>query len=272
MSKRVPSGVRLLLVGTIGLFIAFNLSPVGAASANISHSYYSTGGVDNGSLVSLDPGRSNYVEPADTSNGSQLLGVAVAKNDSLLAVDEAAGKVQVATSGTVNALVSTVGGSINVGDAVGVSPFKGIGMKAVAGSPVIGLAQTGFKSDSKGSISQTVTDKQGHKSKLSIGYVRLSIAITTEGTPDQTNSLQRLAKNLTGHQVSTLRVVLSIAVALIALLILLTLVYASIYGSIISIGRNPLAKYAVLRTLAKVLGMALLTTVMASLIIFLLLR
>jgi hypothetical protein len=258
--------------GFAALLIVLSLTPAGAASANISHSYNSLGGISNGSLVSLDASRSDYVQLADTTNGSRLLGVAVDGSDSLLAVDESAGKAQIATSGTVSTLVSTLGGSIGVGDAIGVSPFSGIGMKATAGSAVIGLAQTGFNQDTQGSITRTVTDKSGKKKELTIGYVRLNIAITTKGVPDSQKGLQRVVKNLTGRDVSTLRIVLSLAVAVIALLILVTLIYASIYGSIISVGRNPLAKNAVFRTLSAVLGMALLTTVTAGVIIFFLLR
>jgi hypothetical protein len=260
--------------GFAGLLMLLSLTPAGAASANISHAYHATGSVSDGSIVSLDPERSDYVEPADSTNGARLLGVAVAGNDSLLAVDEGAGKVQIATSGTVSTLVSTLNGSIGVGDAVSVSPFSGIGMKAVAGSHVIGLAQTDFNQDSQGSVTRTVTDKKGKKKDLTVGYVRLNISIMTQGktAPDDQNSLQRVARGLTGHDVSTLRIVVSLAVAIIALLILVTLIYASIYGSIISIGRNPLAKNAVFRTLSSVLGMALLTTVTAGVIIFFLLR
>ncbi len=52
------------------------------------------------------------------------------------------------------------------------------------------------------------------------------------------------------------------------MLALITLIYASIYGSIVSIGRNPLAKYAVFRTLGSVLGLAALTAAISCLIIF----
>lgn len=270
------SRIRLLF-GSVGVALfVMGLSPVGAASANISHSYASAAVITSGSLVSLDPLHSNFVIPANTDNGLQLLGVAVNGKDSLLAVDEtnASGTVQVATSGTVNVLVSDVNGDIKVGDQVSVSPFNGVGMKAADGQQVIGLAQTSFVAKTAGATIENVTDKSGKTAQVRVGYVTLGIAIgnTSTGGGVKLNVLQKIAKSLTGHVVSTFRATLALIVALAASIALVVLIYASIYGGIISIGRNPLAKYAVFRSLLSVLGMAALTALVASVTIYLLLR
>ncbi len=253
------------------------LAPVGASSANISHSYQANNSIKDNSIVSLDSNQSGYVVPANVDNGSQLLGVAVAGNNSLIAVNAAPGapgKVQVATTGTVTALVSTLNGDIKVGDLVAVSPFNGVGMKAEPGSRVIGLAQTAFSGGTEGATTEAVKTKDGQRHTVKVGYLRLNIAvgINASALGDNLNGLQRVTQSITGHTVPTARIIISLAVAIIALLALITLVYASIYGSIVSIGRNPLAKYAVFRTLGSVLGLALLTSVIAGLTIFFLLR
>ena len=272
--RRGPN-LKLIAGGVAATLLLLTLAPASASSANISHSYGATGNVPNGSLVSLDPSKSNYVEVANTQNGSQLVGVAVASNDSLLAIDPSSGKVQIATSGSANVLVSNLNGSIHVGDEVSVSPFDGIGMKAVIGSRVIGLAQTSFDSTTPGGTMQEVTNNNGKKTRISIGYARLGIGIGTAlspGSNNQLNELQKLAQGLTGHTVSTARVIISLVVATVAFLALITLIYASIYGGIISIGRNPLAKYAIFRSVISVLGMVILVAIVASTTIFLLLR
>jgi hypothetical protein len=261
-------GVALAIMG---------LAPAGASSANISHSYRTDTTITEGSIVSLDPGHQNYVVPANTDNGEKLLGVAVAGNDSLIAVDpnDNPGAVQVATTGSASALVSNLSGDIKVGDQIGVSPFSGIGMKALPGSRVIGLAQTEFNGSTDGAATKTVKDKDGKTSTVKVGYIQLNIAIGTNATVLEganINALQRAARSLTGHVVSTERVVISLAVAVVAMLALITLIYASIYGSIVSIGRNPLAKYAVFRTLGSVLALAGLMAVVSITIIFFLLR
>jgi hypothetical protein len=266
---------RLLIGGVGAALFLMGLSPAGASSANISHSYSSSTTIPNGSLVSLDPTRSNYVVLSNTENGTQLLGIAVASDDSLIAVDSGDGQVQVATSGTASTLVSTIDGTINVGDQVSVSPFNGLGMKSAPGAHVIGLAQTSFNNKTAGITTQTVTDKSGNATKIDVGYIKLGIAIgtaSTQGSDDQLNGLEKLSKSITGHTVSSIRVLISLIIAVVAFLALVTLIYASIYGSIISIGRNPLAKYAVFRTLSSVLGMVILTALIATITIFFLLR
>jgi hypothetical protein len=254
--------------------VVLGLAPVGASSANISHSFNSTDEVRIGSLVSLDSKQSDYVSLANSSNASKLLGVAVASNDSLLAVDAEEGKVQIATSGVANALASTLNGNIAVGDQIAVSPFDGVGMKASAGSKILGLAQTALNAGTDGVTTQSVTDKHGKTRQIIVGYVRINIGIgtATQGVDANLNSLQRLVRSITGHTVSAARAFISLAVAIVASLALITLIYASIYGSIVSIGRNPLAKYAVFRSLTSVLIMAVLTAGVASLTIFFLLR
>lgn len=267
--------MRLITAGVGTLVIALSLAPASASSANISHSYKTTGRIINGSLVSLDPKRSDYVQLANSGNASRLLGVAVAGNDSLLAVDPTPGAVQVATNGNAAALVSTVSGDIDLGDPIGLSPFNGVGMKAQSGSQIIGLAQTTLNDRTQGVITQTATDKNGKDTEVKVGLVRVNIAIGSTGEGAQSerlSSLQKLAKSITGHEVSTARVLVSLVVVVVSLLALITLIYASIYGSIVSIGRNPLAKYAVFRTLGSVLGMAALTTVVTGVTLFLLLR
>jgi hypothetical protein len=251
------------------------LAQVGASSANISHSYQSAAAITNGSIVSLDPHRANYVQPSSTDNGSRIIGVAVAGNDSLIAVDTKPGTVQVATTGNVNTLVSTLNGDIHVGDQIAVSPLNGVGMKALPGSRIVGLAQTAFSSNTQGAKAQRITDKKGKSLTVYLGYVRAGIAIGASSSTANgivLNSLQKTVQSLTGHTVSTPRIAISITVVAIALIALITLTYASIYSSIISVGRNPLAKYAVFRTLGAVLGMALLTTLVAGVAVFLLLR
>jgi hypothetical protein len=266
---------KLFVVGTLVTLGLLGLTPAGASSANISHSYHSGEVIQNGSLVSLDPQKASDVLLADSSNQTKLFGVAVATNDSLLAVNEGAENVQVATSGTANMLVSTLNGNIGVGDQIGTTPFKGIGAKAQPGDRVIGLAQTAFDGSQEGSIKQFVTDTKGNKTQISIGYVRVNIGLGTVAAAsavDKSTGLQKFAKSLTGHTVSTVRVVISMVIAIIAFLALVTLIYASIYGGIVSIGRNPLAKYAIMRSLISVLGMAAGMAAVTAFVIFMLLR
>ncbi len=267
--------LKLVSAGLVITLLLISLSPASASSANISHSYYSENNIQNGSLVSLNSLHSNYVEPANSGNGQQLLGVAVASNDSLLAVDPTQGEIQVATSGTANTLVSSINGSITVGEQVSVSPLDGLGMKASPGEYVIGLAQTQFNGSTLGVITEKIQDKSGKSTQIQVGYVRLGIAIgagATSGTENKLSGLQTITENLTGHVVSTARIVVSLIIAVVTFVALVTLIYASIYSGILSIGRNPLAKSAVFRSMGSVFGMVVLIAAVASVTIIFLLK
>ena len=256
-----------LLVGGIGL--------VTAASANISHSYAGAKDITTGSLVSLDSKIDNFVEPANLTTANKLVGIAVAIEDSLVAIDSADNKIQIATSGVVNALVSDVNGTVKTGDQIAVSPFNGVGMKAEPGSRIVGLAQTTLGGNGTKAMPKEVTDKNGKKQIINVGFVRVSIAIgSVPRAADEAkqNVLQRIAKSLTGHYVSTTRLVISSIIAIIALLALVTLIYTSVYGTIVAVGRNPLAKSSIFRALWSVMGLVVITSFVAIATIYLIIR
>jgi hypothetical protein len=277
-------GVVLVVVSCLSLLSLLSLlsvlapAPVAAVSSNVSHSYPvdpGTGNIPIGSLVSLDPAHAGAIELANSTNGQRLLGVVVNSSDSLLAVDVTAGKAQVAISGTADALVSTLNGDIKVGDQVGVSAFNGVGIKAVPNSHVIGLAQTVFGSTSKGAVQEQVKDKNGQSQQITVGFIPVTVAISSNVTPPKgvkLNILQQIVKSLTGRTISTARIIIALIIASLALIILIDVVHASIYGGLTSIGRNPLAKYAVFRVLVYITVSAGLTTIVAGTIIFFLLR
>ena len=266
----ITRSLRVLLVGLFSALLLLSLSPVGASSANISKSYKSNDQIQNGSLVSLDNQQTDYVVQSNTKNGTKLLGVAVAANDSLLAVNPTDGSVQVATSGTATALVSDLNGPVKVGDQIGVSPFDGIGMKIVGTGRILGLAQTELNENTTGTQKQTVKDSSGKDTTIYVGLVRVTLgagSTTASGNNNdsqQLNPFQKIAKNLVGHTVSTWRVVLSLIIIVVALISLITLTYAAIFGSIISVGRNPLGAHNVFKTLWAVLGMAILIAIVGG--------
>jgi hypothetical protein len=266
---------KKILLGSGGVIVlaASQLVPVYAASANISHSYHTKGDIPAGSLVSLVSSKGDFIESSNTTNAPRLVGVSVQNDDSLLAVDATNLTTQVANSGTVSALVSTVNGNIAVGDQVAVSPFSGVGMKADPGNRIVGLAQASFTNASTGAVGREVTDKKGNKQKITVGFIRVSIAIgTATANNTKLSGIQKLAQSIAGHPVSVARIILSAAVAVIALAALITLIYGAIFGSIIAVGRNPLAKFAIFRTLASVMFMAVATAALAMVTIYLMLK
>lgn len=265
---------KVTIFGLGASLFMLSLAPVSASSANISRSYQSSQTVLAGSLVSLDASKSDYVQAANTNNAARIFGIAVISNDSLLAVDAKKGSVQVATSGTAPALVSDLNGAINVGDQIAVSPFDGIGMKAPSGSRIIGLAQTAFNNGLPGIQRRTVKDNSGVSKQIAVGTIKVNIApgSSTGSSTEKINGVQKLAKSITGRLIPTGRIVVALIIVGVTLIALITLIYGSVYSTIISVGRNPLAKYAIYRSMASVLLLAFITAAVAMGMAVLLLR
>ena len=271
---RVHRYLRLFAPGLATFLIALNIAYVDATSADISHAYHASSNITSGSLVSLDKSKSNYVEPANTSNSNQLVGVAVEQNSSLLVLDPSSGTLQVAISGSVNVIASTINGNISVGDQISASPISGVGMKSLPGSRVIGNAQSSLNSNTQAVNTQKIADKNGNKTEVKVGFVKINVAVGTAPSNDLSglNVVERFAANIAGHPVSVIKVFLSVAVALFALVALSVLIYGAIHSSIIAVGRNPLAHNTVFKTLVSALGMAIITAGLACVAIFVLLH
>lgn len=247
-----------------------------AASSSISRSYNTNSDIVAGSLVSLDPKASTLVVPANRDNSDKLVGVAVGTDDSIVAINPGMESVQVAITGVVSALATTVNGPIKIGDQVAVSPFSGIGMATEPRTRIIGLAQSELNDNSLRLTEREVVDKDGKRQRIKVGYVQVNIAIgpPTKGTGEADNPsfLQRTTKSLTGKDISPTRIIIASFVAVIAIISLIVLIYSTIYATIISIGRNPLAKRAIYRTLVLVSIMALVTAGVALGSMYLILR
>lgn len=243
-----------------------------AVSASISNAYKSDRVINPGSLVSLTSEQSGFVEPAHTENGSRLLGVVVGENNSLLSIDPLDEGLQVATSGTVPALVSDVNGPVRAGDEISVSPFSGIGMRAGPKHQLIGLAQSTLDGNTARTVKREVADDSGKRRTINVGYVQVAIAIGPSSAGEGRDPLQRLVSDLAGKDVSKARAIASSIIGIIGAIALLALIFSSIYGSIIAIGRNPLAKKQIYRTLVTVSAMALATSIVVIFTIYMLLR
>ncbi len=82
----------------------FGSTTATAAIPVISRAYHFGSNIPNGSIVSLTSQASNYVQPANTTNSSRLVGLVVATNGALLAINPSSSTVQVTTSGTADTL------------------------------------------------------------------------------------------------------------------------------------------------------------------------
>lgn len=230
--------------------LSLALPMIASAEAFISQSYSSNDKLSLGSIVGLQINSTDRVVAAATNNVDSLLGVVINPTNSPLSLYNGQdNQVQVATSGTLQVLVSSINGPISRGDHITASPISGVGMKATGNVRIVGIAQ-GDLATTTGS-QQSYTDKEGRKQTVVLGEVPVLVNVSYYfREPDKTiipSALQSVANALAGKPVSTLPIVISAAIFLVTLIVVASIAYSMIRSSIISVGRNPMSQSAVYR-------------------------
>lgn len=242
--------------------------------SSITQGFLTSDNTPLGSIVSLQKNSSNYVSAATTSNVSNVLGVVVGEDNSLLSLsDGQSNQIQVATSGVVQVLVSNINGSVNAGDQITASPISGVGMIATSNVKVVGTAQDSL--GNSGSSRQTYKDKSGHKHTVNVGEIPLLVSLSYYyKQPDKTlipSVIQNLANALAGKTVNSLPIIISLLIFIVTLIIVVSIIYSMIHGSIISVGRNPLSQAAIYRNLIQLSGLVVVILAVAVVSIYMVL-
>ncbi len=246
------------------------LIPMGVHATQQFSQSYTTGSVLTiGSIVSLKNNTNDEVIAANNSNVENLLGVIVNPGNSILSVtSDQKNTAEVATNGVLQVLVSDINGAINNGDQITASPIDGVGMKANQNVRVIGIAQGAL--DTRSGSKQSYADKNGKKKTVFIGQIPLQVAVSYFfKEPDKTivpAAIQNVANTLAGKNVSTLPIIISVAIFIITIIVVVSIVFAMVRSSIISVGRNPMSQSAIYRDLIQLsaLVMAILAVGMIS--------
>jgi hypothetical protein len=264
---------RIIFGLAAGALVALTNAPI--AGAVLSQAFNASKTILPGSLVVQN--KSGDIDLASLNNADELFGVAVPSITATPAPGSGAGQVQVATSGTADVFVTDAAGPVHTGDYLTVSPVAGVAQ--VAGSTnsrVIGTAQSNFYSSGAGTTKQAIPALGGKSRTVSIGQIPVVIAASnytpTAGRAPYAvpNWIQSLANTLVGRSVSPLRVLVASILVLVSLVCITVLLYASVRNSLVSIGRNPLARASVLRGLLEVgaiVGALLIGTTIAVYII-----
>jgi hypothetical protein len=263
----------------VGLFAPVLASVIVAAQA-VSQGYGVTGSVQKGMIVQIDPNNTKKVLPLGNKSDKSMLGVVVAANDTVVSLggDSSAYQVYVASTGKYDALVSTQNGNIKAGDIISISALDGIGMKANADQNVIlGKALTDFNGSVNVSGTATLATSNGTKN-VSIGFIQIDISIShnplavSVSGPPVPAFLRKSGESIAGKPVSTVRLYVSMGVLVVTLFMTASLLYGGVRSSLISIGRNPLAKKSILRGLIQVVVLGLIVFVIGLVAIYLLLK
>lgn len=206
------------------------------------------------------------IERSGTNNRGKTVGIVTTINSNLLTLTNSEAQVHVTTSGEAQTFVSDLNGEIKKGDFITVSPLLGIGMKAGnQDTLVVGIALEDFNTSL--ATSQSVSTTQGSDRTVLVGTVRLSVEpqeLAPGAKQQDTPFLLLFGKSVTGKSVTQVQVIVAMVLFLLLLIVEGSIIYGAIHSTIISIGRNPLARTALFRQLLQVSWMALLVLVFGA--------
>lgn len=212
-------------------------------------------------------------ERASIAADNAIIGVTAALGSDLATVISSDDQVYVQSSGEVNAFVSDINGEVTNGDPLTLSPLKGILMQAdkTTSQPVIGIALQPFD---EGAIETKKIENDTGEQEVKISMIRVSLdhrAFTGNTVRDESSSLERLGKALTGQQVAEIRVLSSLIIFVIVLVAEGGIIYGAVTSSITALGRNPLAKNLIIKEVGKVILVAVFVLALGVSVIYLLL-
>lgn len=244
----------------LGLVLAFIIPATAYAATTISQGYSTSDTLSIGSIVSISDKAPDQVVAATSSNVNNLIGIVINSGTSLLSVSNGStNQVQIATNGLAAVLVSDINGAVVQGDQITASPVKGVGMKATSNAKVVGVAQSSANDGQ--SKTDSYTDGQGKKQKLSLSQVQVLVGVTYFYVqPDKTlipQAIQNLADALAGKKVDPLPIIISAVIFIVTIIIVVSIIFSMIRNSIISVGRNPMAQSAVYRDVIQLSALVL---------------
>jgi hypothetical protein len=268
------------VVGTLGV-LSFAAFPSKVYAQAVAQSFTADTEVRAGMAVEL-AGDKSKVKPVTQSDASKMIGVIVQSNDAPISLTSttAGSQVYVATTGTYRVLVSDQNGAIKKGDYLVVSSFDGVAMKVDDTSTyVVGKALADF--DGSGSVlsQTTVQDTAGKSHKISLGYLSTTINISRNpllhsnaSTSNVPGFLLRATESISNKPVSPIKAYISLAIAVFTSVIACVMLYAAIRSSLISMGRNPLARKSIMRNLIQVVVTSVIILITGFFAVYLLLK
>lgn len=280
--RRVFSvGAALFLLTAAPALVSADSTNSSNISSAVTQSYSAEPGVQTGMLVKLNPKAPTYVEPLDAANLTSLLGVVVTAGDTdivLTPQNASQQQVLVATSGHYDVLVSNQNGPIKIGDYITISSLDGVGMKADGNeSEVLGKAAGPFNGTNNIISSDSLKTASGRTTTVALGLIPIDVGIeanplfirTTDYVPA---FLAKTASGVADKPVSALRIYASLAILLAATFIASSLLYSGVRGGMLAVGRNPLSRKSIIRSLIQAMLVGLVIFISSVFGVYLLLK
>ena len=281
LRRVIGSGlVLLLLIAALPAAAAATTSQTNISGA-VTQSYSAGPSVQSGMIVELQASNPQTIIPLHSSDIAHMLGVVVPTANAAIVLSPAAGtqqQVLVATVGHYGLLVTNQDGPIKTGDYVTISSLDGIGMKADADqTEVVGRAAGNFNGAANVLGSVKLKNQQGQATTVTIGSISLDLDITHNPlyqkspafVPDFVN---KFATGVANKPVSTARIYLATVMLVITAFIVASILYGSMRGSMVALGRNPLSKQPIMRGLLQSMITVLIIFAVGVIAVYLLLK
>jgi len=274
MAKHFYTWLAVFIIGSLLLIYPRIMAQ------SVVQSYGSSTNLEVGLIVELQPGNSSNVEVLTQADATKMFGVVVNPNDAAVSISSSnsAYPAYVATTGNYQVLVNNENGPIRVGNYITISSINGVGMKADdTDQIVVGKALSNFSGTSDSLGSTILKNSRGQTSTVQLGLVDVSIAIAhnpleQNTRPDLPSFLINAGKSVANKPVSEARIYISLVIIGISAIISGSMLYAGIRSSIVAIGRNPLSKRSITRSLIQVTLTSLIVFILGLFAVYLLLR
>jgi hypothetical protein len=244
-----------------------------AAAQQFVTGYASDTPLQRGMIVRLKEGNTQSVVPLKATEVDRMHGVVVDANDAPATLSSDTQKTFVAVSGKFEVLVSNQNGEIKSGDPISISSTDGIGMKADTRANLsIGTAITGF--DGKTNVVSKTTST-GREFNIGRVLVEITVGANPIYQPNvgyTPTLLQDIARSVSNKPVSPLRLYLSLLILLITGFITGALLFSSVRGGLVAIGRNPLSRKSITRNMLQVVVVAIIIFLSGLFGVYLLLK
>jgi hypothetical protein len=251
-------------------------------SGDITQSYNADPSVEIGMVVKLKDKDPKTVVPLPSEDSAKILGVVIPSTNATIVLtpqNVTKQQVLVTNNGHFTLLVSNQNGPVKVGDYIMVSALAGIGMKAsdTADTQVVGKAAGSFTGSANVISSVDLKDTLGRKTTVAIGSIPVDIAISHNPLFQKhadyvPAGLSKFAQTVATHPVSTARMYLGFIILIISAFVTGNMFYSGVRGGMIAVGRNPLSRKSIFRSLIQTLIAGLIVFVGGIFAVYLILK
>lgn len=269
---------RLWALSLLSAMVVIRISGISFAAesitSSVAQSYTADTKLQRGIIVIIDEQNADKVVPAKLEEIEKVHGIVVDSNDAPVTLSNEGQQVFVATTGRYQILVSDENGGINVGDYITLSSLQGVGMKGdeQRNELVFGKSLEAFDSSKEVLSTAKIGDREVHLGRVMVDITVAKNPLLKGVEPNIPSFLKRATEVIAGKPVDALRAYIGLAVFILTTIISGSLIYGGVRSALISIGRNPLSKKSIVRSLFQIVLVSLIILISGIFGVYLILR